>query len=175
MPAVNNYTAPPTDDIPKNYYGPDPFDVNFCFPVEKFFDQLESDRVKLVPFVPRVHALPFTEAVAEKPETMQWLPVAPTILEEFLPFFERTLRRDSTLCTFAIIDKLRPDPKYPNLGGGLAGMMSLMAASPGNLSVEIGWIVILPRYVLSFVERYDPEQSLDTSGRMSRRMRRHSS
>lgn len=141
MPVVNNYTPPSVTDIPKDYYGPDPFDVNFCFPAQEYFEQLESDRVKLVPFEPRLHARAFTEQLAEAPETMQWLSTTPTTLEQFLPFFERTFRRDPTFCTFAVIDKLKPNPSYPELGGGLAGMLSLMAASPGALSLEIGWVV----------------------------------
>ncbi|VDC02815.1 unnamed protein product [Peniophora sp. CBMAI 1063] len=151
MTAVNHYTETQiVDDIPKNYYGPEPFDVNFCLPVEDHFDQLESDRVKLVPFQPRLHARAFVEQlVAEDLETTQWI-VMSTTFDEFLPSFERLFRRDTGQCTFAIVDKLRPDPAYPELHGGLAGMVSLAVDNPATLASEVG-IITFPAYQATYV------------------------
>lgn len=150
MTSVNHYTEPHSlDDIPKDYYGTEPFDVNFCLPVQDHFDRLESDRVKLVPFQPRLHARAFVEQLVEDPETTQWI-VMSTTLDEFLPAFERLFRRDTGQCTFAVIDKLRPDPAYPRLDGGLAGMVSLAVDNPATLAAEVG-IITFPAYQATYV------------------------
>ena len=55
---VNNYTQPAGTGNPwiprilpdAELYGPDPYDINFAFPLHA--ETLQSDRLKLVPFVP---------------------------------------------------------------------------------------------------------------------------
>ena len=54
MSFVNAYSTPtPTPLRENDLYGPDPYDINFNFPVH--VESLETERVRLTPFIPKVH------------------------------------------------------------------------------------------------------------------------
>ncbi|CAE6513793.1 unnamed protein product [Rhizoctonia solani] len=95
---VNNYVSPP----PKGpVILPDPnapYDLNFRFPVR----ELESDRLKLVPFVPSIHGQAFFEGLKPHPELVQYLPWNPfNTLHEFEIHFEERIRSDPSWCVYA--------------------------------------------------------------------------
>ncbi|KAI0318812.1 acyl-CoA N-acyltransferase [Amylostereum chailletii] len=164
MAAVINAYAPPAPEDLSACYGPDPYDLNFLFPLA--LPALESARVRLVPFVPRIHAKPYIAQVAARPELQRWFPFDHTSLEELLPFLERRVRRDPGFVAFAVLDKTRApggeDDKdaHPGedahdesesghdhgQGGRFAGVIALLNASAANLSVEIGWVLTFPAF-----------------------------
>ncbi|CAE6482271.1 unnamed protein product [Rhizoctonia solani] len=172
---VNNYVPPPPKG-PAILPDPDaPYDLNFRFPVR----ELESDRLKLVPFVPSVHGQAFFEGMKPHPELVEYLPWNPfNTLHEFEIHFERLIRSDPTWCVFAALDKskLGPDQgKAKNLiyltsslclyitpiaqltsstavetAHALVGTIGYLRASPELASVEIGYVIILPAYQRTF-------------------------
>ncbi|CAE6455031.1 unnamed protein product [Rhizoctonia solani] len=161
---VNNYVPPP----PKGpVILPDPnapYDLNFRFPVR----ELESDRLKLVPFVASIHGQAFFEGLKPHPELVQYLPWNPfNTLHEFEIHFEERIRSDPSWCVYAALDKskLVPDQgkaKKPNLSNtfffetahALAGTIGYLRASPELSSVEIGYVIVLPSYQRTFVSTH---------------------
>jgi RimJ/RimL family protein N-acetyltransferase len=136
-PFVNLYQAPvQTPLTAENLYGPDPYDINFVYPIN--LAALENDVVKLVPFVPRVHAAAFWEQFAPSLEdTLRYFPRSFSSLEAFLAVLERN-QRDPGRVPFAIIDKTRGDT--------LVGIMGLLRAMPHELKTEIGIAITLPAF-----------------------------
>ncbi|KXN83248.1 hypothetical protein AN958_01653 [Leucoagaricus sp. SymC.cos] len=115
------------------------FDANFCFPVPP---ALESPRLELVPWNPDVHSTIFVTAVASHPELFNWLPFGPfDSRKTFDPWFEGRILNSKTEIAFAIYDKTRGEGEQ-----GFAGMIGLLNASPANLSVEMGFLIILPTF-----------------------------
>ncbi|KAI0314631.1 acyl-CoA N-acyltransferase [Amylostereum chailletii] len=143
MSFVNLHTAPPTEDLSTNY-GPNPYDINFVFPLHLL--SLETERIKLVPFIPRLYAQLYLDQVLAHPELLKYLPAHHRTLADVLSFFEGRVRRDPAWSAFAIIDKVRPDAAHPELGGSFTGMLSLHNTNAANLSAEIGWIVVFPAF-----------------------------
>jgi RimJ/RimL family protein N-acetyltransferase len=123
------------------YYGPDPYDINFSFPIHEA--TLESDRVKLTPFIPALHAREYWDQVTHAPEIYRFLLILPKTIEEFLFFLETRIRSDPNFVFFAIIDKGR--------GGTLAGVIGLINTEPVNLTTEIGFIPVFPAYQRTYV------------------------
>ncbi|OJT15662.1 hypothetical protein TRAPUB_5490 [Trametes pubescens] len=148
MAFVNHYTPRPEPEslLPDDeLYGPDPYDINFAFPL--YPETLETARVKLVPFVPRAHAETYWENVKDHREALYayytrfW-----HSLREFLAWHEVYYRRNPVLLNLAVIDKTRPDPKHPDWGGSLAGLVGLINTSAQNLQMEPGWIMVFPNF-----------------------------
>lgn len=132
--AFNGYT-PASQPSDEELYGPDPYDFNFCFPID--FTRLETDRVVLQPFIPRIHAPLYFEQVFNNPSLEEWLPSRTDSLESYLRLIE-DWRRDANNIVFAVIDKGRPgqEPQVP--GGTFAGVIGLIHTSAPSLSTEIG-------------------------------------
>ncbi|RDX44508.1 acyl-CoA N-acyltransferase [Lentinus brumalis] len=152
MSWVNNY-QPPTTLTPQftqvlpeaELYGPTPYDINFAYPLHE--ETLQSKRIKLVPFIPSVHAETYWRHVGKSPkEIFRYYPFVMGTLEQTLSFIERVLRRDPNAVLFAVIDKTRPDAEHPDWGGSLAGVIMLFDTSPSNLSTEIGFVVVFPEF-----------------------------
>jgi len=149
MSFTNSYKPPVKEDFSR-YYGPDPYDLNFVFPID--LSALQSDRVCLTPFIPSIHAQHYTDQMRQHPELQRWLPYDHSKLENVLEFFEVTVRRSPNWVLFAIIDKDRPDPAHPEFGGGsMAGIIGLIFTSEPNLSTEIGWVVVFPAFQRTYV------------------------
>ncbi|KDN42753.1 hypothetical protein RSAG8_06507, partial [Rhizoctonia solani AG-8 WAC10335] len=147
---VNNYVPPPKG--PAILPGPDaPYDLNFRFPVR----ELESDRLKLVPFVPSVHGQAFFEGMKPHPELVEYLPWNPfNTLHEFEIHFERLIRSDPTWCVFAALDKSKLGPDQVETAHALVGTIGYLRASPELASVEIGYVIILPAYQRTFASTH---------------------
>ncbi|KAI9441485.1 acyl-CoA N-acyltransferase [Lactarius indigo] len=141
MPYVNSYKAPEAPVFPSSYYGPDPYDVNFAFPINE--PSLETDRVKLTPLIPALHAQEYWDQSTQAPEIYRFLWIGPKTIDEYLAFLETHVRRNPNLIFFAIIDKGR--------GGKLAGTIGLINTEPAHLSTEIGFVTIFPAYQRTYV------------------------
>ena len=65
-------------------FGPDPYDINFCFPID--FATLETEKVKLLPFIPRLYAEIYLEQTLQHRDLNVWYsakPPRPPLLEKF--------------------------------------------------------------------------------------------
>lgn len=120
----------------------DPYDINWSFPLPP---SLETQRVKLVPFVPLVHAQMFLNGIQGHTELLRYMPILITP-ENFLEVVEEKLRSDPNCVLFTIIDKTKPDANNPDFGGSVAGVIGLMQTSAVNLSTEIGCVIIIPHF-----------------------------
>ncbi|KIJ18546.1 hypothetical protein PAXINDRAFT_175161 [Paxillus involutus ATCC 200175] len=125
MAFVNNY-VPESEITEAELYGPEPYDLNFVLPVPPV---LSTDKVRLVPFIPRVHAPAYFDAYPS----------------DFLRFVE-TCRREKSAFMFAVIDTTRPDPKHPEWEGSLAGMFGLIGTDKTQLVTEISPAIVLPAF-----------------------------
>ncbi|RPD55249.1 acyl-CoA N-acyltransferase [Lentinus tigrinus ALCF2SS1-7] len=154
MSWINDYQPPSTPALhfgasvvlpEAELYGPTPYDINFAYPLHE--ETLQSDRVKLVPFIPSVHAETYWRHVGDrKREIFRYYPFIFGTLEETLSFFERFIRRDPHVVLFAVIDKTRPDAEHPEWGGSLAGLLTTFDTSVANLVTEIGYVVVFPEF-----------------------------
>ncbi|KAI9508970.1 acyl-CoA N-acyltransferase [Russula earlei] len=143
MAYINSYKAPHGPTLLPGYYGPDPYDINWTMPLHEA--TLESERVKLTPFIPSLHAKEYAEQTAARPELHRWFPFDPSGLDTILTLVELRVRRDPTWILFAIIDKARGG------GGAFAGVIGLINASPENLSAEIAWVLVFPAFQRTYV------------------------
>jgi RimJ/RimL family protein N-acetyltransferase len=141
MAYTNSYKAPVIPPLLPGYYGPDPHDINWIMPLHEA--TLESDCVKLTPFIPSLHAKEYAKQVAAHPELHRYMPLDPSNLDEILTTYEHLVRHQPTNTLFAIIDKAR--------GGALAGVIGLFFMSPENLSVEAGWVIVFPSFQRTYV------------------------
>jgi len=124
----------------------DPYDVNSNIPVPPF---LETDRVKVVPFLPSTHAVPFFTACHADPSVERYLPMSWPTIESFYDLLT-FVQADPAYVLFAIIDKTKPNYDT-DLEGSLAGMIGVIKCSPSQLSAELGPVVILPAFQRTFV------------------------
>lgn len=141
MAYTNSYKAPEIPELLPGYYGPDPYDINWVMPLHEA--TLESDRVKLTPFIPSLHAREYAEQTAAHPELHRRFVFDLTSLDKILTQVELTMRSQPLAILFAIIDKAR--------GGALAGVIGLLNTLPFNLSTEIGWVVVFPAFQRTYV------------------------
>jgi len=141
MAYTNSYKAPDVPTLLPGYYGSDPYDINWIMPLHE--TTLESDRIKLTPFIPSLHAKAYAEQVAAHPELHRYIPFNPSTLDEVLTKVELMVRRQPTWILFAIIDKARR--------GTFVGTIGLIRTSSANLSAEIGWAVVFPEFQRTYV------------------------
>ena len=123
------------------YYGPDPYDINWIAPLHEA--TLESDRVKLTPFIPSLYAQTYVDKLKTDPDLHRWYPFDHTTLDDVLAKTEIFIRRLPACITFAIIDKAR--------GDALAGVVSLVNTTPAHLCSEIAWLIVFPEFRRSYV------------------------
>ncbi|KII85386.1 hypothetical protein PLICRDRAFT_314177 [Plicaturopsis crispa FD-325 SS-3] len=140
MAYVNTYTPPPPVPPPSDtaYYGPDPYDINFAFPLP--LPLLESARIRLTPFIPSLHAPLYAERVqGYEDDLYRYLPSDLAGLPNFLRYVEGYRSKPSWIL-FAVIDKTgTPDA---GLGGRLAGIFGLV-----NIDADQLWAEITPALV----------------------------
>jgi hypothetical protein len=125
----NNYTPPePLLDL----HGPDPWDVNFVFPVPS---SLENDVVRLTPFIPRLHADAYWDVAGGSDPDLYQLVARPVHTKE--DFVKQVLQKRSSpdACLFLIVDKTKPEVEAEGsgLGGAMAGVIGLIGANPSHL------------------------------------------
>lgn len=124
-------------------WGPEPYDVNFAFPLH--LDTLQSERVQLVPFIPRLHARECWKNIDDA-QMSRFSPMDFPTFSHFLTFLENHARKDPGVIFFAVIDKTKNDPEHPYVGGRLAGMIALFDTSPINLKCEIAFVIVFPAF-----------------------------
>jgi len=142
MSFTNSFKADDTP-FPSGYYGPDPYDINWVMPLHEA--TLESDRVKLTPFIPSLHARAYADVLKIDPDLHRWFPIDLSSLDNILTQVEFLMRRRPVCILFAIIDKTRGGD------GALAGVIGLINAMPSNLSTEIAWAVVFPAFQHTYV------------------------
>ena len=140
MAYTNSYKEPEKPTLLPGYFGPDPYDINWAFPL--YEEALESERVKLTPFIPSLHAQEYAAQVSAKPDLHRYYSWELSSLDHILTEVERA-RSNPTWILFAIIDKARD--------GALAGVIGLLDTSVHNLSVEIGWVVVFPAFQRTYI------------------------
>jgi RimJ/RimL family protein N-acetyltransferase len=145
MAYVNAYQPPPPVKPTYGLHGPAPYDINIAFPLD--FAQLETPRLKLAPFIPSIHAARYHAAISDPVHFYRYYPF-PGIEdpESHLLLVDTFVRQNPYSVLFAVIDRTTPDPDYPEWEGKLAGTIALLNYSPTNLSVEIGFLCILPAF-----------------------------
>ncbi|KZV67514.1 hypothetical protein PENSPDRAFT_653996 [Peniophora sp. CONT] len=145
--AFNGYAPAPLPEG-EGLYGPDPYDYNFCIPVD--FSRLENDRIALVPLIPRVHAPLWLEQANQDPTFEEWLTFRNETLEQLLQKLELA-RRNSSDIVLAIIDKGRPGqaPIVPD--GSFAGIIGLTEHSTRHLSSEIAPVMVFKAFQRTYV------------------------
>ena len=146
MSFTNLYKPPSAETLSlAELYGPDPYDLNFPFPIH--LESLQTDRVTLTPFIPSVHAKAYWEAIApHNIELFKYYPSTCKSFEEVLEFFELYIRRDPARIIFSIIDKTKPDPTHPEFGGSLAGVVGLYNTRGPDLASEIGHVLVFKEF-----------------------------
>lgn len=144
MTITNGYSRPHEETL-TGYYGPDPYDINFVYPIEDAV--LETTRVKLTPFIPRIHAALYMEQMNAHPDLQAGCPSECHDLDvDFLPFYELRARRNPCAVGFAVIDKTTPDPAHPEWGGSFAGTIGLHRTDPSSLVREVCWVITFPAF-----------------------------
>ncbi|CAE6335302.1 putative protein YIR042C OS=Saccharomyces cerevisiae (strain ATCC 204508 / S288c) GN=YIR042C PE=4 SV=1 [Rhizoctonia solani AG-1 IB] len=155
MSFINDYT-PPSPKGPINLPDPTkPYDVNFCFPVK----DLETDRVKVVPYIPHLHATALFNAITANPEVMRYMPCStPATLEEFEVFCEVSYRLDTSRCLYVVLDKTKLAPgdetNTEKVTEALLGTLSYINASRELSTIEPGFIIIFPRFQRTHVNTH---------------------
>ena len=136
MAWCNSYPPPTTPKVDQ-LYGPDPYDVNFCFKIIP--EALENERVQLTPIIPRVHSAEFFSYIEKHPELYRFYPFhAAKTHEELLLQLELLIRRDPTFVLFAIIDKTREN--------AFAGVIGLLHTIAQHSITEIGYVLVFPPF-----------------------------
>ncbi|KAG8969047.1 hypothetical protein FRC03_004721 [Tulasnella sp. 419] len=148
MSSHKNSYRPPAVEFPR-FREDEEYDLNFCFLVP---DEIQSERVKLVPFIPSSHTEQYLLGTKDHPELYRYLPYGPfKDKEDFYCFIQERIATDPGTVLFAIIDKTKPDPERPVQGGTFAGVIAYLNTLPLHLSTEIGHLLILPAWHRTFL------------------------
>ncbi|KAJ8594196.1 hypothetical protein M405DRAFT_872259 [Rhizopogon salebrosus TDB-379] len=120
------------------------YDVNFCFLVR----ELESERVKLTPFIPDLHADLYLQGSAAHPELYDFLPFGPfSDVSDFIEQLIQGRMSSDTAVLYAIIDKTRTGTSSSKpTPANFAGIMGYLNTSPIHLSTELGFAITLPPF-----------------------------
>ncbi|EGN91639.1 hypothetical protein SERLA73DRAFT_192189 [Serpula lacrymans var. lacrymans S7.3] len=143
MSYINSYHAPELPALSdEELLGPEPYDVNFLYRP----GDLSTDRIRLTPFIPRLHAEAFLAGIKGHDDVFKYIPLSLDTPQLLLGFTEFLVRRQPENILFAIIDTTRPDPARPELQGSLAGLIGLLYTSTMMLKTEMGPVVVLPAF-----------------------------
>ncbi|KAF9003944.1 acyl-CoA N-acyltransferase [Cyathus striatus] len=145
MSFINSYKLPDstTVDISRK----EPYDINCNIPVPA---NLETERVKLTPFIPHLHGKAFHDQVNADHILSRWLPVSWPTLESFINFNECIIRQDPASVLFVILDKTKPNYDQ-DFEKSVAGAIGYVHIAPNHRSLEIGPVVVLPKFQRTFV------------------------
>jgi RimJ/RimL family protein N-acetyltransferase len=151
MAFVNNCVQAPEPVILENeLYGPEPYDLNFVFPIPP---ELSTNKLRLIPFIPRVHAAAYLTGTRGHESMFKYMSVALEYPADLLRFVERH-RRDKNDFMFAAIDTTRPDSNHPEWEGSLAGLFGLLETDKTSLVAEIGPAIVLPAFQRTHVSSH---------------------
>jgi len=149
MAYVNNCTPQPEINE-SELYGPDPYDLNFVIPVPPV---LSTNKLRLVPFIPRIHAAAYLNGIRGHESMFKYMPIAFERPIDFLRSIEKR-RRDNSRVHFAAIDTTRLDPNHPEWEGSFAGLFGLINTEKEKLSTEISPIITLPAFQRTHVSSH---------------------
>ncbi|KAH0828043.1 acyl-CoA N-acyltransferase [Lanmaoa asiatica] len=141
MAFVNNYTPEP-EIAEHELYGPEPYDLNFVLPIPPV---LSTNKLRLVPFIPRVHAAAYLDGVRGHESMFRYIPMALEHPDEFLRYVEQR-RRDKNCFLFAALDTTRLDSNHPEWEGSLAGLFGFLETNKTKLVTEVGPAIVLPAF-----------------------------
>ncbi|EJU01774.1 acyl-CoA N-acyltransferase [Dacryopinax primogenitus] len=118
-------------------------DVNFVFPLK----ELDSGKVRLVPFIPSVHMPLLVTRPAAHPELFHHTAYGPLDdLPSSLQMYEVFIRSNPGGIWYAVLDLTREDLDKPELGGAFAGTIGLWEASREQNQAELACVVYLPEF-----------------------------
>jgi RimJ/RimL family protein N-acetyltransferase len=141
MAYTNSYKGPERPTLSPGNCSPDLYDINWAFPIYK--ETLESERVKLTPFIPSLHAQEYAAQVNAQPDLHRDFPFELSSLGHILASVELLMRQNSSCILFAILDKAR--------GGTMGGVIGLINASAAHLCAEIAWVLVFPAFQRTYV------------------------
>ncbi|KAF9007158.1 acyl-CoA N-acyltransferase [Cyathus striatus] len=141
MSFVNHY-QPPEPHTPR-----DPNDIYCTIQIPT---SLETDRIQLIPFISHLHAKAFYTPFSAEPSMSRWLPVSWPTLDSFLVYTEEIVRSDPTSVLFAVLDKTKLNYEH-DIAQSLAGIIGYMRISTHHRTLELGPVIILPRFQRTFV------------------------
>ncbi|KAK7047310.1 hypothetical protein VNI00_006541 [Paramarasmius palmivorus] len=112
-------------------------DTNFCFPIP---DILETDGVRLVPFIPSKHASPLLTGLNNTPDLTQHVNIGPFTSPSDLVqnFWEKSIKPNPNYTLFVIYDKIASQPPSTDENANAAGFIALSGCSTEHLLAEIG-------------------------------------
>lgn len=133
--------------------------TNFCLPIN--LQRLENDRLKLVPMESCSYG-DLKEFVVHNPELWRYLPSGPfPDVASYRTWHDENIRQHSDRILFAIylkegiVNRRIPGTdeveKIQVVDGTFAGTTGLTDAVPRNSIVEIGHVIILPKFHRTFV------------------------
>lgn len=116
--------------------------MTFLFQTKDLF----NDRVALTSFSTKIHGAIYFALSYPHPQLYAYLNSGPfATLDEFKSYVKDVDQPDPSKLFYAIIDKTGPpSPESPS--GAFAGLIAFQNASPSNLSIEIGPIIVLPAF-----------------------------
>jgi len=114
-------------------------DDNFCFPIP---NGLETEKLKLVPFIPSLHAEAIIDATDN--DTWHYLPFGPyASAQDFIDrHYEALIRPDSANTYFVSLDKTKLNSNGEPTPAGLAGYLY---TNPDDLWTEL-FVLVLPQF-----------------------------
>ena len=107
--------------------------------------ELFTNKLRLIPFIPRVHAAAYLDGIRGHESMFKHMPFALEHPADLLRFVEKC-RRDKNDFLFAAIDTTRPDSNHPEWEGSLAGLFGLLDTDKTRLVTEIGPATVLPSF-----------------------------
>ncbi|KAF8269110.1 hypothetical protein EI94DRAFT_1038266 [Lactarius quietus] len=141
MAYVNSYKEPERPTLLPGNCGSDAYDINWAFPL--YEETLESERVKLTPFIPSLHAQEYAAQVRARPDLHRDFPFELSSLDHIQASVELLVRRNPACILFTILDKAR--------GGAMAGVIGLINAYATQLCAEIAWVLVFPAFRRTYV------------------------
>ncbi|KAF7423921.1 hypothetical protein PC9H_009219 [Pleurotus ostreatus] len=135
----------------------EPYDINFAYPLN--LDILQTPKIKLVPFIPSVHAVPFYAAATKTPETMHFIPFHFTKLDDFLVNVVGPFQASPDYPLLTIIDKLKLEQGAEEKDC-IAGVIGYLGLSTMRRSLELGPVIVLPEYQRTHVSTHAIEAAM---------------
>ncbi|KAF6752975.1 hypothetical protein DFP72DRAFT_902992 [Ephemerocybe angulata] len=120
------------------------YDQNFCFPVP---EALESDRVKLVPFVPSLHSKAYADLSSTYREVYRYIPLGAFWDQAALDtYIEQSFRVEPGWILFAVFDKTKPSETFGSRRIPCRHYRVHQHLTPKHLSTEIGAVILFPPF-----------------------------
>ena len=130
MRYINSY-KPTVRDEPHGCYGPDPYDINWAFPL--YEDTLKSEKMILTPFRPSIHIDELWRQLEAHPALQYWLPFDIATKDGLLAKIETRVRRDPGAVLFATMAH-----HHANTAHGSGGGSSSADTTPLRLGADGG-------------------------------------